>query len=119
MFNVVVDFHCRRPWSYALRVLRRRPTAASPGTAAIVDGEVIYRAAWKWNAVCTGEGMRLRLAALSVVLAAALVAACGARADLDPYGVPVRKSAAQQSSSGARADAGSDAGDAESDGESD
>jgi hypothetical protein len=52
--------------------------------------------------------MRLRLAALPVVLAAALGAACGARADLDPYGVPVRKSA-QQSSAGAPADAGSDA----------
>jgi len=61
--------------------------------------------------------MRLRLAALSVVLAAALVAACGARADLDPYGVPVRKSAAQQ----APADAGSDgqARDGESDAEVD
>jgi hypothetical protein len=62
--------------------------------------------------------MRLRLAGLSVVLAAALVAACGARADLDPYGVPVRKSAAQQSSHGP-ADAGSDGGDAESDAEGD
>jgi len=60
--------------------------------------------------------MRLRLAALSAVLAAALVAACGARADLDPYGVPVHKSAAQQRSAGAAADAGSDgqASDAES-----